>query len=170
MRCMPLEIGEDTREIRRGEDGVKVGIENNPSMNLQALMRATILKRLNENVAACGASEDRQPRYDGRSDEMSGAKFVDAITTAHGGKLREAQLRRQARSQVQLGNEGMEADRALRRAMANSLSPGLLQLLLGNHADGPIRFEQGALNLFYRSAPRLSQRSHQLVTGNLRLL
>jgi hypothetical protein len=37
---------------------------------------------------------------------MSDAKFIDAITTAHIGKLCEAQLRRQARSQVQLGNEG----------------------------------------------------------------
>jgi len=106
MCCVPLEIGEDTREIRRGEDSVKVAIEDNPSVNLQALMRATILKRLDENVAPCGGSEDRQPLHDGRGDEMSGAKFIDAIATAHGGKLREAQLRRQVRSQVQLGNEG----------------------------------------------------------------
>ena len=104
-RCMPLEIGEDTREIRRGEDSVKVVIEDNPSVNLQVLVRATILERVDKNVAGFGGGEDRQPCYDGCGDEMSRARFVDMITTSHRGKLREAQLRRQARSQVQLGNE-----------------------------------------------------------------
>jgi hypothetical protein len=102
---MSLEIGDDTREIRRGEDSVKVVIEDNPSVNLQVLVRATILERLDKNVAGFGGGEDRQPCYDGCGDEMSRARFVDVITTSHRGKLREAQLRRQARSQVQLGNE-----------------------------------------------------------------
>ena len=85
-------------------------IEDNPSVNLQAFARATILKRLNENIAASGGSEDREPGYDGRSDEMSGARFINAIPTAHGGKFGEAQLRGQVRSQVQLGNESEERD------------------------------------------------------------
>jgi hypothetical protein len=123
MRCMPLEMGDDARKIRRCEDGVKVVIEDNPTMNLQALVRAAILERLNENVAACGGGEDRQPRYDGRSDEMSGAKFIDAVTTSHSGKLREAQLRRQARSQVQLGNEGKQGEKRRLRQTPSLHSP-----------------------------------------------
>ena len=113
---MSLEIGEDAREFRRGDDDVKVVIEDNPSVNLQAFARATIFKRLNENVAPSGCSEDRQPGDDGRSDEMSEATFIDVVTTAHGSKLGEAQLRRQVRSQVQLGNEETrERNGALRR-------------------------------------------------------
>ena len=87
---MSLQVGEDAREIWRGKDSVKMVIEDNPSVNLRAFLRATILKRLNENVAACASSEDRQPGYDCRGDEMSKATFIDTVTTAHAGNLGEA--------------------------------------------------------------------------------
>ena len=84
---MPFKIGEHTRQIRCRHDCVKVVLEDYPSINLQTLVSAAILERLNEYIATAGGGKDRQPRYDGRGDEVSETRVIDAITTAHIGIL-----------------------------------------------------------------------------------
>ena len=84
---MAFEVSNDTRKIWRSKDGMKMVIEDDPSINLQAFVRAAILKRPNDNIAASRSREDRKPGYDGSSDEMSGVKFINTIATTHRGSL-----------------------------------------------------------------------------------
>jgi hypothetical protein len=47
-----LEISQDTREVRRGENGVKMVIQDDPGVNFQGFMGAAILEGVDENIAA----------------------------------------------------------------------------------------------------------------------
>jgi hypothetical protein len=107
---MPFEIGEHTRQIRCGHDCVKVVLEDYPSINLQTLVSATILKRLNDYIATCDGGKDRQPRYDGRGDEVSETRVIDAITTAHSGSLAKHSFGDKRVPKCNLGTRGGEAD------------------------------------------------------------
>ena len=56
-----------------------------------------------------GGLLDSLPKSNGKEcgrDEVRGVRFVNAVVAAHGGRLGEAQLRRQLRSEVELRNEG----------------------------------------------------------------
>ena len=67
-----------------GEDGVEVVIEDDPGVDLQALVRAAVLEGADEDVAARRRGEDRQPGDDGAGDEVRLALLEDAVTAAHG--------------------------------------------------------------------------------------
>ena len=79
-----LEGAQGCGEIRSREDGVEMIIQNNPGMNLQGLMLATMEKRLNENIAPGSSGENGQPVDNSRGDEVGGVRFVNGVTAAHG--------------------------------------------------------------------------------------
>lgn len=82
---VPLEIAHDAHEIGRGEDGVEVGIEDDPGVDAEFLVLAAIAPCVDEEVAARRGGEDGQPRDDGGGDEVRSVGFADAVATAHDG-------------------------------------------------------------------------------------
>jgi len=104
-RGVALEIRHDLREGGCGEDGVEMVVEDDPGVDLKALVYAAILECRDEDVAARGGGEGGQPGHDGRGDEVGGGGFPGLVAGAHRGSVGEVQLRGQVRSQVQLGNE-----------------------------------------------------------------
>ena len=74
-----------TREIGRGDDGVKVRIEDDPGVDFERFMLATVFERLDKDVAACRGSEDGKPRDRGAGNEVGEVAFEDAVAAAHGG-------------------------------------------------------------------------------------
>ena len=55
-----FQIGEDA-QIGRGNNGVEVRLENDPGMDLERFMRATVFEGLHEDVAAGRVGEDGEP-------------------------------------------------------------------------------------------------------------
>ena len=85
---------------------MKMVVENDPRMDFEAFVDATIVERLDQNIATLRSCEDWEPCHDGSRDKVSRSGFVDLITATHRDEYLEAKLRGQVRSQVQLGNEG----------------------------------------------------------------
>ena len=81
---MAFEIGQDSGEVRRVDDGVEVVVEDGPRVDFQALVLAAIFEGFDENIAAGRGGEERDPRDDGGRDEVGGVGLVSAIATAHG--------------------------------------------------------------------------------------
>ncbi len=81
---MAFEIGQDAGEFWRVEDGVEVVVEEDPRVDFQALVLAAIFEGFDENIAPGRGGEERDPRDDGRRDEVGGVGLVSAIATAHG--------------------------------------------------------------------------------------
>jgi hypothetical protein len=109
-------------EVRRSQGGMEVIVEDNPCVNLQALVLAAIFQRIRQNLAPLCRGENWQPRHHRAGDEIGAVWVVDAIAASHGPSVREAKLRRQVRSQVQLGNEGAGSFRVRERSPAASAS------------------------------------------------
>src|SRR6185437_9608027 len=83
---------------------------NDPSVDLERFMLATVLERLDEDVAAQRRGEDREPGDCGAGDKVGEVAFENAVAAAHGGgrnmAKRSFEDKDVRRSQVQLGNEG----------------------------------------------------------------
>ena len=83
-RGVTLQIGEHARQIRRGDNGVKVGIENDPGMELERLVLTTVLERVHQDIAARRGSEDGKPGDCGAGYEVGEIAFENAVAAAHG--------------------------------------------------------------------------------------
>jgi len=64
-----LQIGKHTGKIWRSDNGVEVRIEDNPGMDFQRLMLATVFECLDEDVATWCHGEDGEPGHRRGSDE-----------------------------------------------------------------------------------------------------
>ena len=64
-RRMPLEVAHNARHIGPRHNGVEVIVENHPGGDSQTLMRAAVLQRGDEDVAARRSCENGQPLDDG---------------------------------------------------------------------------------------------------------
>lgn len=82
-----FQVSQDASEIGSGYDGVEVGIEDDPGMDLKAFMLAAVLEGINENVAAESGGKDGEPRNGSARDEMGVRVFEDSVPAAHGGGL-----------------------------------------------------------------------------------
>lgn len=72
-----LEIGNDSREIGRGDDGMEVIVEDDPGVNLQPFVDAAVFERVRDDLAAGIGGEDGQPPDDGGGDELRGMRLRD---------------------------------------------------------------------------------------------
>ena len=105
-RGVAFEIPHHRHEIGCGKHGVKVVVGNDPAVDAQPFVLAAMEPRLHGQIASRRRGEDREPGDDRGRDEVRGARFVNAVAAALGGRLGEAQLRRHSRSEVKLRNEG----------------------------------------------------------------
>jgi hypothetical protein len=64
-RGMPLEVTYNARHIGRRHNGVEVIVENDPGGDSQTFMRAAVLQRRDEDVAARRSCENGQPLNNG---------------------------------------------------------------------------------------------------------
>jgi hypothetical protein len=78
-----LEVAEHRGQIGRREDGMEVIVEDHPGMDPQILVLTAVDQRLDEDVAARRAGEDRQPFNNGASDEVGTICLRDSIAAAH---------------------------------------------------------------------------------------
>ena len=60
-RRKSLEIRQRIRQVRRGENGMKMIIENDPGVNLQTLMLPAMEQGFNKNIATGRRRKNRQP-------------------------------------------------------------------------------------------------------------
>ena len=56
-----FDVAQDGRQIRGREDRVEVSIENNPSVDLKAFMKAAIFERADNHIAAGRRGKHREP-------------------------------------------------------------------------------------------------------------
>lgn len=84
-RGMAFQIGQDASQLRRGNDRVEVGVEYDPGIEFERFMLATVLERIDQDVAARRGSEDGKPGNGRSCDEMGMSAFEDSVPAAHGG-------------------------------------------------------------------------------------
>ena len=93
-RTVPLQISKHTGKIWCSDNGVEVRIEDNPGVDFQRFMLATVFECSDEDVAPWRGREDGKPGHRCASNEMRVVALENSIAAAHDGAKRgEAQLR-----------------------------------------------------------------------------
>ena len=92
---------------------MEVIVENRPCINLESFPESAIGERIDQDVATRRRREKRQPGHDRRGDKVRLLLFIHPIAAAHAATMPEAQLLRQARSQVHLGTRESPANSGL---------------------------------------------------------
>ena len=93
MRGEALEMAQGRRQIRRGEDGVKVVFHDDPGVDLELPVFAAVEERVDEDVAAGRRGEDREPLDNCGGDEVGGVGLVEAVARSHEGRERYEAVR-----------------------------------------------------------------------------